>query len=119
MYIMLIEMSCGHEQFFIYSRRAQINAYPFFKKKKTCHSVFTIDLSYCTFLSCHVSRKKYIPVRKCQEAAAIVGTALGKRVHDAPRLCLPLVLSAQLFLFSLFPGYSQQILLILSQKCLP
>lgn len=83
------------------------------------HSVFIIDLSYCTFLSCHVRRKKYIPVRKCQEAAAIVGTALRKPVRNAPSLCLPLVLSAELFLSSLFPVYSQQILFLLSRKCLP
>lgn len=121
---MLIERSGVHEQFFIFSRRAQIHAYRFcflffFFLYTASQTVFLLLTSvtalffFFFLLSCHVRRKKYIPVRKCQEAAAIVGTMLWKRVRDAPSLCLPLVLPAPLFLFFM---YSQHILFPLSHN---
>lgn len=90
MYIMLTGRSGGHEQFFPPRSNSCISFFFFL------HNVAVFLL--LTSVTALFWRKKYLPVRNCQEAAAIVGTVLWKRVCDAPSLCLPLVLSAQHFL---------------------
>lgn len=87
---------------FYFLHHAQIHAYHFHVILHIATVFLLLTSVTALFLCCHVRRKKYIPVRKCREAAAVVGTEPWKRVHDATSFCLPIVRSAQLFPFLSF-----------------